>query len=113
MIKGIGTDIISIQRISLEDAFVRRILTTSEIKLLESLSSTQRKQEFLAGRFAAKEALMKALGTGIGTSSFHDFTILPDELGQPHCDLEGYRVHLSISHDAGFAIAFAVIEDEV
>lgn len=113
MIQGIGTDIVSIQRISLEDAFVRRILTTKEIELFDSLASNERKQEFLAGRFAAKEALMKALGTGIGSSSFQDFTILAGELGQPQCQIEGYRVHVSISHDAGIAIAFAVIEDEV
>jgi holo-[acyl-carrier protein] synthase len=110
MIKGIGTDIVAIDRISLEDAFVKRILTTKEIQLFEEMTNKTRKQEFLAGRFAAKEALMKALGTGIGSSSFQDFTILPDALGQPRCELAGYTVHLSISHDAGVAIAFAVIE---
>lgn len=113
MIKGIGTDIISIQRISLEDHFVQRILTPDEIVLLKSMNSHDRQQEFVAGRFAAKEALMKALGTGIGESSFHDFTILPDAKGQPQCIIKGYKVHLSISHDAGIAMAFAVIEHEL
>jgi holo-[acyl-carrier protein] synthase len=101
MIKGIGTDIVSIQRISLDDHFVARILTTKEIVLFQSMTSKERRQEFVAGRFAAKEALMKALGTGIGESSFHDFTILPDAKGQPQCTIKGYSVHLSISHDAG------------
>ncbi len=110
MIKGIGTDVVAINRISLEDAFVKRILTTKEIQLITEMTNQTRKQEFLAGRFAAKEALMKALGTGIGPSSFQDFTILPDALGQPFCELPGYIVHLSIAHDAGVAIAFAVIE---
>ncbi len=113
MIKGIGTDIILIQRISLEDHFVARILTADEIALLKAMTSTERQQEFLAGRFAAKEALMKALGTGIGESSFQDFTILPDAKGQPQCTIKGYTVHLSISHDAGIAMAFAVIEHEL
>ena len=113
MIKGVGTDIISIQRISLEDNFVARILTPEEIVLLNSMNSHDRQQEFLAGRFAAKEALMKALGTGIGESSFQDFTILPDAKGQPQCEIKGYSVHLSISHDAGIAMAFAVIEHEL
>ena len=113
MIKGIGTDIISIQRISLDDHSVSRILTADEIALLNAMKSTERQQEFVAGRFAAKEAIMKALGTGIGASSFLDFTILPDAKGQPHCAISGCKVHLSISHDAGIAVAFAVVEDEL
>jgi holo-[acyl-carrier protein] synthase len=113
MIKGIGTDIISIQRISLDDHFVSRILTSDEIVLFNAMKSTERQQEFLAGRFAAKEAIMKAIGTGIGESSFQDFTILPDAKGQPQCTITGYLVHLSISHDAGMAVAFAVVEDEL
>jgi holo-[acyl-carrier protein] synthase len=112
MIKGIGTDVVAIERISLEDAFVKRILTTEEQQLFFNITNTERRQEFLAGRFAAKEALMKALGTGIGRSSFQDFVILPNELGQPHCHIPGVQVHLSISHDAGVAVAFAVLEHD-
>ncbi len=113
MIKGIGTDVISIQRISVEQHFIERILTPKEIELFQAIQSQERQQEFLAGRFAAKEAIMKALGTGIGPSSFHDFTILPNEMGQPQCQIQGYITHLSISHDAGVAVAVVVIEHEL
>jgi holo-[acyl-carrier protein] synthase len=110
MIVGVGTDILQISRVSLTKAFIERILTPQEQTLLEGIKQDARKIEFLAGRFAAKEALMKALGTGIGASSFQDFTILPTSTGQPHCELPGLKVLLSISHDGGFALAFAVLE---
>jgi holo-[acyl-carrier protein] synthase len=110
MIIGVGTDILEIGRVSLTKAFIERILTPAEQTLLEQIAQDARKLEFLAGRFAAKEALMKALGTGIGKSSFQDFNILPAPSGQPHCDLPGINVFLSISHDGGFAIAMAVLE---
>jgi holo-[acyl-carrier protein] synthase len=110
MIKGIGTDVVEIQRLSLTPAFVERILTLDEQALLASFTADARKLAFLAGRFAAKEALMKALGTGIGTYGFQDFNIVPNALGQPTCLLAGHIVHLSISHDAGVAMAFVVLE---
>ena len=112
MIKGIGTDVVAIERITLEEAFVKRILTTEEQQLFFDITNTERRQDFLAGRFAAKEALMKALGTGIGRSSFQDFNIIPNEYGQPLCTIPGVQVHLSISHDAGVAVAVAVIEHD-
>jgi holo-[acyl-carrier protein] synthase len=110
MIVGVGTDIVQTNRISLTKAFVERILTPQERILLEEMKQDARKIEFLAGRYAAKEAIMKALGTGIGASSFQDFSILPTPSGQPHCELPGVKVFLSISHDGGFAVAFAVLE---
>lgn len=110
MIVGVGTDIVEVSRVSLTKAFIERILTPEEQTHLEKISQDARKLEFLAGRFAAKEALMKALGTGIGQSSFQDFNIVPTSSGQPQCELPGMNVFLSISHDGGFALAFAVLE---
>ena len=78
--------------------------------------------EFAAGRFAAKEAVVKALGCGIGKSmGFQDMEIIPDVNGKPECLIAGaalqrlgissnLRVHLSISHNETTAFAFAVIE---
>lgn len=74
----------------------------------------------LAGRFAAKEALIKAFG-GSGTIGWHDMPVVGDERGDPSFALRGAasaaaealgvrRVHLSMSHDAGLAIAFVVAE---
>ena len=69
MIKGIGIDIIELSRIqeimSRQNKLIDRILTANEKQLFEELPMT-RKIEFLAGRFAAKEAFSKAAGTGIG-----------------------------------------------
>src|SRR5699024_2759604 len=85
MIKGIGIDIIELSRIqkSVQNnpRFVHRILAEEEIKHYENLSTDRRKVEFLAGRFAAKEAFAKANGTGIGELSFRDIQVLSNENG--------------------------------
>lgn len=112
----IGTDIIQIDRIgaSLEkhgDTFKRRFLNADEIASLKKVES-------IAGYWAAKEAIAKALGCGIGSAlSFHDIIISKNSLGAPTFTLsrEAQKRHhikhcsLSISHDGGFAIAVAVV----
>ena len=115
----IGTDIIQIERIrKLEDKygvkFQQRFLNDSEIDV-------SRKIESLAGLWAAKEAIAKALGCGIGADlSFYDIITYKDKKGAPHFKLtpKAQALHqiknssLSISHDGGFAIAIVIIEDE-
>jgi holo-[acyl-carrier protein] synthase len=112
----IGTDIVDIQRIesSLEkfgNKFKIKFLNQNEIELAK-------KPESIAGFWAAKEAIAKALGCGIGTElSFHDITIAKDQKGAPNFVLskEAQKRHkiknasLSISHDGGFAIAVVAI----
>jgi holo-[acyl-carrier protein] synthase len=104
----IGTDIVAIHRI---EKFKQRFLNPQEIELVQKTAS-------LAGFWAAKEAISKALGCGIGSElSFHDIIITKDSRGAPTFTLshEAQKVHqikassLSISHDGGFAIAVAVI----
>jgi holo-[acyl-carrier protein] synthase len=115
MIIGVGTDLVEIAR--LEASFERtptlrdRLFTTDEAMLpLESL----------AARFAAKEALAKALGAP-GDLSWHDAEVVTDVSGWPSFELRGSvaaradqlgveRVHLSMTHDAGVAVAFVVLE---
>jgi holo-[acyl-carrier protein] synthase len=115
VIVGIGTDVVDLAR--LERSFERtptlraRLFTPSEAELpLESL----------AARFAAKEALAKALGAP-GDLSWHDAEVVSDVSGWPSFELRGSvaeraeqlgveRVHLSLSHDSGVAIAFVVLE---
>ncbi|UJW59637.1 holo-ACP synthase [Bacillus sp. A116_S68] len=119
MIIGIGLDVVEMKRIDVtynrKETFAERILTGKEYKLFSSLSHT-RKVEFLAGRFAAKEAYAKAIGTGIGSClSFKDMEILPNQLGKPILtDLkrteENVNIHLSITHTKQFAAAQVVIE---
>lgn len=115
MIKGIGIDIVDMKRIDriLERKvkFADRILTEKEFEIFCHLSNN-RKIEFLAGRFAAKEAYAKARGTGLGESvSFQDIEVLPDERGKPviHSN-QKELLHLSISHSKEFAIAQVIIE---
>jgi holo-[acyl-carrier protein] synthase len=115
MIKGIGLDVTEIERITVahdrSSKFIERILTTQEIKRFEKLSE-MRQLEFLAGRFAAKEAFAKALGTGIGKScSFHDIEVLPNEVGKPMLFFKGIEVkgHISITHTKQFAAAQVIL----
>ncbi|HZG74563.1 MAG TPA: holo-ACP synthase [Paenibacillus sp.] len=123
MIIGVGTDIVGTARIGkmLEgargEAFLRRVLSEAERAHLANRGlAPARTVEFVAGRWAAKEAVSKALGCGIGASlSFHDIEVLPDERGKPCCTVArdvaaGLRLHLSISHADGWATAFAVAE---
>ena len=115
----IGVDIVVVDRIarSLEkhgEKFLRRYLNEEEIALI-------RKPETAAGFWAAKEAVAKALGTGIGESvGFHDIRLNKSEKGAPSFTLSSHLVEkygivdtsLSIAHDGGFAIAVAAIETQ-
>ena len=123
MVIGIGTDIVEIERISdvlnrQGDKFVERILTESE---QEQYQQSPQKAAFLAKRFAAKEAVAKALGTGIGHGvSFQDMVITNDVKGAPQISLsggaakilakkEGSVVLISIADERDYAIAYAVL----
>ncbi len=124
MILGTGIDIIEVARIasSLEkfgERFVNRILLPAEIAYCQS---HRKPAPFLAARFAAKEAISKAFGTGIGTKlgwqdmevgrkeSGEPFVILHDK-GQKLLEERGARiVHLSISHTEQHACAVAILE---
>ncbi len=126
MIIGIGTDMLEVYRIqNILDRrdpmkFLARILTPAEITLAQV--RTKNVVTFVAGRFAAKEAIVKAMGYGIGSCvGFQDIEILPDQWGKPcvqlsqasrlRCKLDEHTiVHLSITHTHRHASAFAVLE---
>lgn len=114
MIIGIGLDLIELHRIKKlierQERFPQRILTEGECMKYEQLSN-KRKVEFLAGRFAAKEAYAKALGTGIGKHlNFHDIEIETNEQGKPFIHSKDMRCHLSITHTNEYAAAQVIIE---
>lgn len=115
MIVGIGIDIIELNRIEkMLDGklkFMERILTESERNVAKGLKGS-RLTEFVAGRFAAKEAYSKAVGTGIGKEvSFLDIEVRNDDRGKPILITSTeYIVHLSISHSKEFAVAQVVLE---
>jgi len=123
---GIGTDLVVIKRIEEVmarhgDRFVERVLHANEkLRFQES----QHPDRFLAKRFAAKEAVSKALGTGIAEGvNLNDIEIANDSRGKPHVILHGgaelrlqamgaRHCHLSISDERDHALAFAVLETE-
>ncbi|MCL6603257.1 MAG: holo-ACP synthase [Paenibacillus sp.] len=130
MIYGIGHDVLEIERIQslmegrLKDRLLERILTLREIELSRCRGSRQ--AEYVAGRFSAKEAIVKAFGCGIGkTVGFTDIEIVPDKLGKPEVVLsaaawsrlelpggQNYKIHLTITHERRLASAFAVVEQQ-
>lgn len=92
-----------------------RILTKKEKEVFLQLQNNHRKAEFLAGRFAAKEAFAKAAGTGIGKLSFQHIEILPGVFGAPEIRAKGYEsvnIFVSITHSREYAAAQVVMEDQ-
>ncbi|RKQ30925.1 holo-ACP synthase [Oceanobacillus halophilus] len=116
MIKGIGIDIIELKRIqkSIEnEKFLHRILTEREIKAYKELKKPWRQVEFVAGRFAAKEACAKAVGTGIGKLSFQHIEIVSNHNGAPTIKVKGMekeQFFVSITHSKEYAVAQVIIE---
>ncbi|CAI9398917.1 holo-ACP synthase [Nocardioides sp. T2.26MG-1] len=115
MIVGVGIDVVDVERfrVSLERSpgLVDRLFTPREA--VRPLAS-------LAARFAAKEALAKALGAPVGMH-WHDAEIVSEESGRPLLEIRGSvlaqatdlgvaSVHVSLSHDAGIASAVVVLE---
>ena len=106
----IGVDLIDLERLDIENIhFAKRVLTSKEFLIFENLKTSKRKKEYLGGRFAGKEAYMKACQKGIGQISFHDIEILNRDDGSPY--LNDCHAQISISHENKYAIAFVLIED--
>lgn len=129
MIIGIGIDLVEINRIKIifnkwGSHFSKKILSNKELHFFSDCiesSVSSRAIAYLAKRFAAKEAIGKALGLGISYPvSFKCIEILNDSSGRPfpvfnnelkeYCDKKKYKLHLSISDQKKYAQAFAVAE---
>jgi holo-[acyl-carrier protein] synthase len=124
MIFGIGTDMVEINRIkniNSIDRFAKKILSKNELDFFNSLKQ-EKKITYLSKQFAGKEAVSKAIGTGITKlTRFKDIEILRDEKGKPILnavdefkkymgDLGITKTHVSLSDERNYAIAFAVLE---
>jgi holo-[acyl-carrier protein] synthase len=114
VIEGVGVDIVEIDRVAKaveSPRFRERVFTAAEREYCDGCANAER----YAGRFAAKEAIAKALGCGL---DWRDVEILSSETGAPVPRLHGAaadrlagrRIHLSISHCRAYAVAQAVLE---
>jgi holo-[acyl-carrier protein] synthase len=122
VVKGIGVDILEIRRIqrsidSLGEAFLDKIFTPGEIRYCTTKHNAA---QHFAARFAAKEAVGKALATGLrGDFSWKDIEVMNDELGQPHITLYGklnealahVSMFVSLSHSETHVVAMVVMEE--
>ena len=121
MIVGIGNDIIEIERIEKaisKEGFKNKVYTQKE---LENIEKRGDRVETYAGIFSAKEAISKAIGTGVREFSLTDLEILNDDLGKPYVVVsekldkiikskkEDYQIEISISHSKKYVIAIAII----
>jgi holo-[acyl-carrier protein] synthase len=124
MIVGIGVDIVDIERVSrmlerYRDRFTSRVFTAAEKDYAER---SARPSERLAGRFAVKEAVLKAFGTGKSHGIlWRDVETVRGTMGKPEVKLhgnalkfmkklKGNNLFVSITHDHGKAVAFVIIE---
>ncbi len=122
MILGIGTDIIEIARIEKvmrnTPTFMNKVFTDSENNYFKN---RKHKAETIAGVFAAKEAVSKALGTGFRSFTPKEIQILPNDLGKPEVTLHeeaiqlakqlgAGAIHVTISHCQTYAVAYVLIE---
>ena len=127
MIFGIGTDILDVDRIKKKLSasgmdLMERLFTAEEIEYCTAGASQNVEAQRFAGRFAAKEAFLKALGTGLRSSiTWHDMVISHTSMGKPEMRVRGRAasildenritaIHLSISHTKTFATAMVVLE---
>lgn len=123
MIIGIGIDIVEIARMdrpALSERFYAEFFSDEERAIFEASKNAP---QTVAGRFAAKEAVLKSLGLGLGDMPLREISVVRLESGQPEVRLCGEakkkadglgvkRIHISIAHDGGYAIAQALAEGE-
>ena len=121
MIIGTGIDIIEISRMKaaiIRQSFVHRVFTAREEQYCESRGV--QKAASYAARFAGKEAVMKAFGTGLAGGTLQDIEIILNEKGCPHVELSGQfatlakeigvtAIHISLTHAREYAAAQAIL----
>ena len=123
MIVGVGCDIIEIERIARaikRESFIRRVFTAEEAAYCQRRG--QQAAASFAARFAVKEAVLKALGTGLREGSLQEIAVDNDGLGKPLVQLSGHfamlakqlgvkNIQISLSHSRELATAYVIMED--
>ncbi|KRW92251.1 hypothetical protein SD51_04160 [Alicyclobacillus tengchongensis] len=129
MIIGLGTDLVEIPRVRQalrrnREPFLQRVLSAAELQISAQFTDEARLAEFVAGRFAAKEAIAKATGLGLGRLGMSTVSIRVGETGlvtewsdasglvevAGHVQKPSAQLHVSLSHAAGVAYAVAILE---
>ena len=117
MIHSIGTDLVENERVKYlyeryEGRFAKKILSKSELEEFEKLTLSQKIKK-MCSSFAAKEALVKALGTGFRGIYPPDISVIKNNLGKPDLSFNNsanFSVHLSITNTARYTLSFIVLE---
>ena len=124
MMLGVGCDIIRVARVARaaeKEHFLSRVYTPAERAY--AMQRGVGRAASLAARFAGKEAVLKAFGTGLRGGTLHDVEILPDALGAPEVHLHGFfaaraaemgvtRVWVTLSHEKEYAMAYCMLEGQ-
>lgn len=125
VIVGIGMDLVDTSQIEQmlhkeSRPFIQSLLTSREMDIVEKVGDERRRAEWIAGRYAAKEALLKALGLQRGEGiGMQDIEVLPESSGRPYCHLSAHVIqrigfpvvcNLTITHTASTAGAMVVVE---
>lgn len=105
----VGIDIVHMPRFEGKEALAKRILSPEEYSIYEKRSD---KVKFLSGRFAAKEAFLKAVHGGFGNISFSSISVLYDEMGAPVLWHKDKKYEVSIAHDGEYATAIVVLQKD-
>lgn len=132
MIIGLGEDLVDITRIARlideqQDRFLNKCFTANEIQLAGNHKTQARIDAYYAKRFAAKEACLKALGTGMREGlSWHDMDVSNDDLGRPVMAVNGgvaaklqklvsvgafVKIHVTLADESGLAKATVILEE--
>ena len=120
---GIGCDLADVERIGKaieRNGFKERVYTPEEISCCTASSGKDKVQSY-AARFAAKEAFLKAIGTGLRGGELTEISVVNDDLGKPELKVTGYfasyieemgvtKIHLTLSHTATTAMAVVALE---
>lgn len=128
VIRGTGIDIAENDRFQKmveegQNAFFMRVFTEGERGYCEKFRTARAKAEHYAARFAAKEAFLKALGTGLRETNFHEMEVKNDSFGAPYLEVRGkaalllqrkgiQKLHLSMSHSDQYSVAMVIAEGE-
>lgn len=105
---GIGIDIVENRRVekSISDYFLNFVLSEEELEIYNAKPSKKKQIEFLAGRFAVKEAIIKAIADE-ELPYRNELVVLNDDNGKPYIKYKDYNLLISISHEQNYTVAVA------